>query len=110
MAVLVNAMPAPSPHVPAVASSTATGSSQDARLAAFAAELDQLKAETMAQVGEPDARYIVRLLWAIRGMETVARLMLLSAPWWPSWWLGVLVLCVSKVLQSGEFAHNVMHG
>lgn len=110
MAALFNAMPAPSPHVPAMANDAIPGTAQDAGLTAFAAELDQLKAETMAQVGERDARYIVRLLWAIRGMETIARLMLLSAPWWPTWWLGVLVLCVSKVLQSGEFAHNVMHG
>lgn len=43
------------------------GAMADARLAAFAAELDALKAKTMAQVGERDARYVVALLWAIRG-------------------------------------------
>ncbi|MGQ0599232.1 fatty acid desaturase family protein [Aquabacterium sp.] len=82
----------------------------DMRLAAFAAELDALKAETMAQVGERDARYVVALLWAIRGLETLGRILLLGAPWWPTWWLGAAILSVSKVLQSGEFAHNVMHG
>jgi len=82
----------------------------DMRLAAFAAELDALKTETMAQVGERDARYVVALLWAIRGLETLGRILLLGAPWWPTWWLGAAILSVSKVLQSGEFAHNVMHG
>jgi len=82
----------------------------DLRLQAFAAELDQIKADTMAQVGERDARYITRLLWFIRGLESVARGMLLGAPWWPTFWLGAVLLCISKVLQSGEFGHNVMHG
>ncbi len=82
----------------------------DARLAAFAAELDALRAETMAQVGERDARYVVALLWTIRGLESLGRILLLGAPWWPTWWLGAVILSISKVLQSGEFAHNVMHG
>lgn len=87
-----------------------TAATEQARLAAFAAELEQIKADTMARVGEQDARYITALLWAIRGLETLGRGLLFGAPWWPTWGLGVLILCIAKVLQSGEFAHNVMHG
>jgi len=79
-------------------------------LAAFAAELDQLKSDTMAKVGLEDARYITRLLWVIRACESAGRALLLTAPWWPTWWLGAALLGLSKCLQNMEFGHNVMHG
>jgi linoleoyl-CoA desaturase len=79
-------------------------------LRAFAAELDALRADTMARVGLDDARYITRLLWAIRALESAGRLLLLTAPWLPTWWLGCGLLALSKCLQNMEFGHNVMHG
>ncbi|MGC4059548.1 MAG: acyl-CoA desaturase [Aquabacterium sp.] len=79
-------------------------------LAAFAAELDQIRADTMAKVGSDDARYIIRLLWVIRGLESLGRLLLIGAPWLPTWWLGAAVLCLAKCLENMEFGHNVMHG
>jgi len=92
-------------------------------LAAFAAELDAIRDRARAQVGEVDARYIVRLLWTIRAMEAAGRIGLLvaglglavagafaMAPWgWVA--LGSMVsLGLSKCLQNMEFGHNVMHG
>ena len=46
----------------------------------FAAELDAIRHDTMAQVGTEDARYIVRLLWVIRGCEAAGRALLLTTP------------------------------
>lgn len=83
--------------------------SQEA-LHAFAAELDDIKRDTQAQLGQEDARYIVRLLWAIRGLESSGRLLLLLAPWWPTLWAGVAALTIAKILSAMEFGHNVMHG
>ena len=80
------------------------------QLDAFAAELDQLRADTMKQVGAVDARYIIRLLWAIRLTESAGRLLVMTPMWLPTWWLGVALLTLSKSLQNMEFGHNVMHG
>ena len=67
-------------------SSSATGAAMRAPgpatpegLAAFASELDAIRDRARAQVGEVDARYIVRLLWTIRGMEAAGRIGLLLA-------------------------------
>ena len=76
----------------------------------FAAELDAVRRDTMARVGPEDARYITRLLWVIRGIESVGRALLLTTPWLPTFWLGAALLGLSKCLQNMEFGHNVMHG
>jgi fatty acid desaturase len=80
-------------------------------LQAFANELDQIRADTMAKVGEADATYIKRLLWVIRGMESAGRGLMLASPWFlPTWWIGGVLLGIAKCLQNMEFGHNVMHG
>ncbi len=89
-------------------------------LSAFARELDAIRDAAMAQRGPADARYIVRLLWVIRALESLGRLTLLVAAVWFAatahgvpWWMGLcgaLCLGLSKCLQNMEFGHNVMHG
>ncbi len=109
-------------------------------LAEFARDLDAIRDAAMARRGADDARYIVRLLWWIRGLEAAGRLTLLLASVWlalralgvsgmlglpptaegAAWapttapWLaglcGALMLGLSKCLQNMEFGHNVMHG
>ncbi len=76
----------------------------------FARELDDIRRETMLKVGPEDARYITRLLWVIRGFEGAGRALLLTTPWLPTFWLGAVLLGLSKCLQNMEFGHNVMHG
>lgn len=101
----------------------APGPSTPEGLAAFASELDAIRDRTRAQVGEVDARYIVRLLWAIRGMEAAGRIGLLvagmgialagafaMAPWGWVALASLVSLGLSKCLQNMEFGHNVMHG
>jgi len=86
------------------------GPSTPEALDAFASELDAIKRDTMARVGPEDARYITRLLWVIRGFESAGRALLLTTPWLPTFWLGAVLLGLSKCLQNMEFGHNVMHG
>ena len=109
----------------------APGPSTPEALDAFARELDAIRGAAMAQRGAEDARYIVRLLWVIRGLEAAGRLVLLVAAifwavgWaagWPMAWaagatvpwlaatVGTVLLGLSKCLQNMEFGHNVMHG
>jgi len=111
-------------------SSTATGAAMRAPgpatpegLAAFASELDAIRDRARAQIGEVDARYIVRLLWTIRAMEAAGRIGLLAAGLGMAWagafamvpwgWVALAALVslgLSKCLQNMEFGHNVMHG
>ena len=111
------------PFTPAEARHTAPGPATPEALAVFAQELDAIRDRARAQVGEVDARYIVRLLWAIRTLEATGRGGLLLAglgmaamgafSWAPWGWvaLGSLTcLGLSKCLQNMEFGHNVMHG
>ncbi|TDP85958.1 linoleoyl-CoA desaturase [Aquabacterium commune] len=107
---------------PLTAETRQPGPSTPEALDAFARELDAIRDQAMAQRGAEDARYIVRLLWVIRGLEAVGRLVLLGAAicWAAGWavapapWLAALVgtvlLGLSKCLQNMEFGHNVMHG
>jgi len=78
---------------------------------AFARDLDQLRDDTRRQLGELDARYIRRLLHAIRACESAGRgLLTLAGPFWPAWLLGTGLLGLAKCLENMEFGHNVMHG
>lgn len=110
----------------------APGPTTRAQLDAFARDLDAIRDEARARVGEADARYIVRLLWAIRALEGAGRLTLLVAATGAAWFaasalmptamdpsgdwivclgaLGTVLLALSKCLENMEFGHNVMHG
>jgi fatty acid desaturase len=81
-----------------------------AELESFGAELDALRARTMAQVGAEDARYIRRIVAAVRYTEAAGRALLFFGAWAPAWVLGTLLLGLSKILENMELGHNVMHG
>lgn len=76
----------------------------------FGAELDALRARTQADLGEEDARYIRRILKAVRYTEAAGRLLLFAGAFPPAWILGTLLLGISKILENMELGHNVMHG
>lgn len=79
-------------------------------LAAFAAELDQLRAEQVATYGERDAQHIRHMQQRAQGSAIVGRSLLMFG-WDPiSWVLGVLALAHAKILENMEVGHNVMHG
>ncbi len=76
----------------------------------FGAELDALRERILAQLGERDARYIRRIVAAVRVTEALGRGLLMFGLFPPTWILGTLLLGVAKILENMELAHNVMHG
>ncbi|RZL11352.1 MAG: acyl-CoA desaturase [Rubrivivax sp.] len=90
---------------------TTPGPQTEEAFAAFARELDQVRDDTRRQLGEVDAAYIKRLLYAIRIIESAGRgLLTLAGVFWPAWLAGTALLGLSKCLENMEFGHNVMHG
>jgi linoleoyl-CoA desaturase len=76
----------------------------------FQRELDTLRDEVRATVGERDARYIRRILRLVRTLELAGRALLVFGWFPPTFLLGAFVLGISKILENMELGHNVMHG
>jgi fatty acid desaturase len=84
-------------------------------LHAFGEELDALRARTLADVGARDARYIRRIVAAVRWCGVSGRALLFLGAFVhsvlvPAWIAGVVLLTLSKILENMELGHNVMHG
>ena len=79
-------------------------------LDALAAELDAVREQVLASLGEEDAAYLRRLLKLQRGLELGGRLALLAGVLPPAWLAGTAMLSLSKILENMEIGHNVMHG
>ena len=82
----------------------------------FGAEIDDLRARTVADLGERDARYIRNVYKAVRYSEILGRALLMVAWFLPEGWvfgtaaLGAVILGLSKILDNMELGHNVIHG
>ncbi|WP_216207234.1 fatty acid desaturase family protein [Amycolatopsis aidingensis] len=73
-------------------------------------ELDAIRRELVADLGERDAAYIRRVVTLQQRFEFLGRA-LLWAGWFPPAWLaGTAALSISKILDNMEIGHNVMHG
>ncbi|HUR39583.1 MAG TPA: acyl-CoA desaturase [Verrucomicrobiae bacterium] len=90
-----------------------------AELDAFAAEIDAVRARTVAALGQKDADYIRGVVKTVRVLGLTGRALLLGgaigAAWLPAilvpaWLGGVLLLALSKIIENMELAHNVIHG
>ena len=85
-------------------------------LARFGAEIDDLRARTVADLGERDARYIRRIYAAVRWIEVLGRGVLMACLFMPEAWIvptvlaGGLILGIAKILDNMELGHNVIHG
>ncbi|MBW8487262.1 fatty acid desaturase family protein [Actinomadura parmotrematis] len=77
---------------------------------AIAAELDALREEVFADLGERDAAYIRNVIKLQRGLEITGRALLMLSALPPAWWAGTATLSVAKILENMEIGHNVMHG
>lgn len=77
---------------------------------AFGAEIDALRARTVADLGDVDARYIRRILKAVRYLEVAGRGLLFFGIFPPALILGAILLGISKILDNMELGHNVIHG
>ena len=81
-----------------------------AEVQAFGAELDALRARIVADLGEPDARYIRKIRNTVRYSELAGRGLLMLGLFPPAWLAGAVTLGVSKILENMELGHNVIHG
>ena len=73
-------------------------------------ELDAIRDEVLADLGEEDARYIRNLVKTQRTLELGGRAALLVSLFPPAWLAGTAALSVAKILENMEIGHNVMHG
>jgi linoleoyl-CoA desaturase len=96
----------------------------EADLEAFGSALDAIRNEVMQSRGEPDRRYILRLIAVQRWLALSGRFAILaSVGFHPTWghaasgWLpfacililGTLLLALAKILENMEIGHNVLH-
>ncbi|SDG01343.1 acyl-CoA desaturase [Dyella sp. 333MFSha] len=86
-----------------------------AELQSFGDELDALRARVAADVGARDARYIRRIVAAVRWTGVTGRALLFLGAFVhsvlvPAWIVGTICLALSKILDNMELGHNVMHG
>ncbi len=74
-------------------------------------QLDGLRAETMAKVGQEDANYIRLIIRLQRLVQWSGRILIVLGFVSPILWaIGVLLLAAGKILDNMEIGHNVMHG
>src|SRR5438045_1580212 len=78
----------------------------DEQLIAFAAELDALKAEFTAKIGQEDLAYIEMIHQVSRSCEIAGRLLLHFSREPVSWGMGVLMLYVGIQLDNLEVHHH----
>jgi linoleoyl-CoA desaturase len=81
-----------------------------AQIDALQSELDQIRDDTRATLGERDARYIRSVVRVARSFAISGRAMLMFGITPISWILGALALGVAKILDNMEIGHNVLHG
>jgi NADPH-dependent stearoyl-CoA 9-desaturase len=74
------------------------------------AELDALRQEYAAKVGERDAEYIRTVRSVARISHATGRLLIHFSLEPISWGAGVAALAAYKVLENMEIGHNVLHG
>ena len=79
-------------------------------LETFGRELDAIRDEVLADLGEDDAAYIRGVIEAQRRLEASGRGALLVSLFPPAWLAGTAMLSVAKILENLEIGHNVMHG
>ena len=82
----------------------------DEQVQAFGQEMDAIRNEVLADLGQRDADYIRGLVRVQRSLEVGGRALLFASVLPPAWLAGTAALSVSKILDNMEIGHNVMHG
>src|SRR2546429_913025 len=77
---------------------------------AFGRDLDALRQEVIADLGQRDVDHIRRIIRTSQRSEAAGRLLLAFGFGPVSFALGVGALALAKVLENMEIGHNVMHG
>jgi NADPH-dependent stearoyl-CoA 9-desaturase len=73
-------------------------------------ELDAIRRDVEASLGERDAAYIRRAIATQRALEVTSRVLLLASRHRVTWLLGATMLAAAKVIENQELAHNICHG
>ena len=77
----------------------------------LAQQLNAIKTDIRARVGNEDAQYIKRVIVLQRVCEWTGRILLMLGFLQPVLWaVGVLSLATAKILDNMEIGHNIMHG
>ncbi|WP_165855947.1 fatty acid desaturase family protein [Marinobacter sp. JSM 1782161] len=76
----------------------------------LARDLDAIRDEVRADLGERDARYIRRIIRLHRTLEIGGRVLMPFGFIPPVFVAGVASLGVAKIIENMEIGHNVMHG
>lgn len=79
-------------------------------LDSFGAELDELRSEIIADLGQRDADYIRSIVRRQKYAEIAGRTLIHFSLTPFSWAAGVGLLSLSKILENMEVGHNVLHG
>ncbi|MDN5933273.1 MAG: acyl-CoA desaturase [Pseudonocardia sp.] len=95
--------------VPTIAPSAAAHLTSE-QTDALAVELDAIREEIIAGLGESDARYIHNVIKLQRGLEIAGRGALIFSLNPAAWLAGTAALSVAKILDNMEIGHNVLHG
>ncbi|MEO3781928.1 acyl-CoA desaturase [Actinocorallia sp. B10E7] len=77
---------------------------------AFGREMDKIRDEVLASLGEEDGRYIRGVIALQRRLELAGRALLFASWLPPAWAAGTAALATAKILENMEIGHNVMHG
>lgn len=77
---------------------------------AFGAEMDAIHRRVMADLGADDANYIRQVARAQRHLELLGRGLLFAGFLPPAWLGGVAALSLSKIINTMELGHNILHG
>jgi NADPH-dependent stearoyl-CoA 9-desaturase len=77
---------------------------------AIGRELDALRDEVLADLGDRDAAHIRRVVRLARGSAIAGRTLLAFGFTPVSFGVGVLALSAAKILENMEIGHNVLHG
>jgi fatty acid desaturase len=79
----------------------------EAQIDEIGAELDAIRQRVVAELGEDDREYLMKIVKWQRGLEVGGRAAMYLPPLWPA---AVAALGLSKILDNMEIGHNVMHG
>ncbi|HEY5933563.1 MAG TPA: acyl-CoA desaturase [Kofleriaceae bacterium] len=90
----------------------------DAQIETFGRELDAIRREVTASLGEADRAYILRVIAVQRGLDLGGRALIFAslplAPVVPLFagviGAGTLALGLAKIIENMEIGHNVIHG
>ena len=77
---------------------------------ALQAELDALRADIEARIGQEDINHIESMVLIKDRLELAGRLLIQFSLDPVSWSLGVMSLSLSHILENMEIGHNVIHG